>query len=91
MGRVGIGMYPSLGDLLPNADNDGLIGPNALRRRSSEEMEPERAMEAPLLTERPCESAPLLDEAEPDPREDEKARRDEAGADPVERPDMGLK
>jgi hypothetical protein len=46
-------MYHSPVDLVPKADNDGLIGPNDLRRRSSEEMEPERAMEAPLLTDRP--------------------------------------
>jgi len=64
--------------------------PALTRFRGSDDIEPECASDAPLLTERFWKwPPPRRDEAEPN--EDENARRDDAGAEPVERAELGLK
>lgn len=70
---------------VPKADKDGDTAP-LVRLRSSRDIEPEWERERPLLPVRPWEYADGLEEFEP-----VRLWRDDAGAEPDERGDIGLR
>jgi len=94
-GVLGLPVDPAKRELLslprPRAETAGLTcpGPALTLLRPSEEMEPECANEGPLLKDRLWTWPPRRDELEP--MEDESTRRDDAGAEPVERAELGLR